>query len=181
MQRATLAGLVLGAVVLLGGCATAYQKGGFTGGYDELQLDGGIWRVRYGGNGYTTYETVQTYWLNHCADLAIAKGAAGFEILSDLHLTFDVPVEQLGPQEPRLKVHSVYVPIVVPGGGPAHPQIIGDIKLLNGDIPDAPPHVYNAAHLKQRLGPLIDGKKCDMGNVCPHVHDYIYGGAAPST
>jgi hypothetical protein len=169
--------LALGCVAfLLSGCATDYQKSGFTGGYSELQLKDDIWRVRYGGNGYTTYETVQTYWLIHCAQMALDKGYSGFEILSDLRLSMDVPVEALESASPMRKAHSTYVPIYVPGGGgPAHPQIIADIRLLHGEIQDALPKQYNAAALKQRLEPIVNGKKCDNGNVCPHVHDYVYG------
>src|SRR5262249_23098684 len=36
------------------------------------------------GNGYTTRESVQVYWLYRCAELAIEKGFTGFEILSDM-------------------------------------------------------------------------------------------------
>lgn len=164
----------------LGGCATAYQKSGFTGGYNELQLKDDIWRVSYGGNGFTTYETVQTYWLNHCAELALEKGYAGFEILSDLHLSMDLPLDSLDSDGPFKRVHSTYVPIYVPGGGgAAHPQIVGDIRFLHGEVQDTPPKQYGAASLKKRLEPIVNGKKCDNGNVCPHVHDYVYG-AAPT-
>jgi hypothetical protein len=171
-------GFAICLLMLLGGCATDYQKSGLTGGYTDLQLNGDIWRVRYGGNGFTSYETVQTYWLNHCAEMALEKGYDGFEILSDVHLTLDLPVEILDSSDPLRKVHSTYVPIYIPsGGGAPPPHIIADIRLLHGDVRDTPPRQYGAASLKKRLEPIVNGKKCDNGNVCPHVHDYVYGAA----
>jgi len=166
---------------LLGGCATGYQKQGWTGGFSELHLQDDVWRVRYGGNGYTTYETVQTYWLNHCAELALQNGFDGFEILSDVRFAARLEWQLEASDTPRLlPAHTTYVPIVVPGGGYAyspHPQMIGDIRLLHGEIKNAPPKVFDARALKRRLDDLINGKKCDNGNVCPHVHDYVYGPA----
>jgi hypothetical protein len=171
-------GLAMCCLALLGGCATDYQKSGLTGGYSDLQLKENIWRVRYGGNGFTSYETVQTYWLHHCAEMALEKGYDGFEILSDVHLTLDLPIDVLDSASPIRKVHSTYVPIYIPsGGGAPHPQIIADIRLLHGDVRDDPPRQYSAASLKKRLEPIVNGKKCDNGNVCPHVHDYVYGAA----
>ena len=48
-------------------------------------------RVRFVGNGFTTRETAQVYWLNRCAELAADKGFAGFEILSDIHFVMQRP------------------------------------------------------------------------------------------
>lgn len=176
MAKIFIRGLILiCSVALLSGCATSYQKSGLSGGFSQDQLKDDIWRVRYGGNGFTSYETVQTYWLYNCAELALEKGYKGFEILSDLRLTMEIPVEAIETQSPWEKVHTVYTPIYVPGGGSAHPEITADIRLLRGEVQDSPPKRYNAGALKKRLEPLVNGKKCDNGNVCPHVHDYVYG------
>lgn len=51
------------ALFLLTGCATPYGSAGILGGFSEKNLEGDIWRVSFSGNGYTTMETVQTYWL----------------------------------------------------------------------------------------------------------------------
>jgi hypothetical protein len=61
---------------------------GVLGGLDakELRPDGSAFR----GNGFTTRESVQVYWLNRCAD-AIEKGYAGFEVLSDMRLAMHHP------------------------------------------------------------------------------------------
>lgn len=53
------------------GCATTYQKKGFTGGYSDTRLGENMFRVTFGGNGYTGGERVQDFCLLRCADLAL--------------------------------------------------------------------------------------------------------------
>jgi hypothetical protein len=74
-------GLVIASAALVGGCATAHQKQGLTAGFDDQQLDGGRWRVRYGGNGYSTYARpdLLAEQLRGACD---RQGAAAFRILS---------------------------------------------------------------------------------------------------
>ncbi len=69
-----------------GGSATEYAMESRAGGYNQEQIRPGIWRVSFFGNSYTTPETVQTFWLYRCAELALDNDADGFEIISDLHL-----------------------------------------------------------------------------------------------
>jgi hypothetical protein len=58
--------------------------------------------VSFQGNGLTSQESVQTYWLYRCAGLALEKGFAGFEILSDMHFVMRRPsVDDVAP--PALK------------------------------------------------------------------------------
>ena len=68
------------AVLVLGGCASAYGPDTWTGGYSERQLGNGDWSVTYLGNGFTTQETAQTYWLYRCSQLTLDKGYDGFEL-----------------------------------------------------------------------------------------------------
>ena len=37
----------------------------------------------------------------------------------------------------------------------------------------APPRVFNAKTLIAQLEPIIKAEKCSLGNVCPHVHEYL--------
>src|ERR1700743_3420345 len=77
--------------VSLAACATAYQQDSITGGFDAKELRPDVYRVSFQGNGFTTRETVQTYWLNRCAELGIEKGFAGFEILTDMRFVMGRP------------------------------------------------------------------------------------------
>ncbi len=46
--------LILFAGILLSGCATTYQSTGLTGGYEDVDLGGGRYKVTFVGNGYTS-------------------------------------------------------------------------------------------------------------------------------
>jgi hypothetical protein len=61
------------------------------GGLDAKELRPDVDRVSFQGNGFTTRESVQVYWLNRCAELAIEKGYAGFEVLSDMQFVMHHP------------------------------------------------------------------------------------------
>jgi hypothetical protein len=161
--------------LLLAGCSTPYQKSsGFKfppGGYEEQQLEPGIWRVGYSGNGYTSRESVQTYWLYRCAELSLEHGADGFEIISRMPLA-----ELRGTRHAAVQQAAsgpIYVPMITPGAS-SFPHIEGDIRLLKKPLRPTPSRVYEAATLKSVLDPLVTGSKCGIGNVCPHVHHYLY-------
>tara|TARA_B110000027_G_C16055121_1_gene271830 strand:- start:627 stop:920 length:294 start_codon:yes stop_codon:yes gene_type:complete len=46
--------IVIFAGILLSGCATTYQSTGLTGGYEDIDLGGGRYKVTFVGNGYTS-------------------------------------------------------------------------------------------------------------------------------
>jgi hypothetical protein len=141
------------------------------GGYSSKELEPGIWRVSYGGNGYTTRETVQTYWLYRCSELALSNGFDGFEILSNIPL-----VERTMPAREVKIAASGSVPIFIPMSSPSvnFPVIEGDIRLLKLPFTPVPSKVFNAVELKSQLEPYVTGEKCNIGNVCPHAHHYLY-------
>lgn len=164
---------ILLVVTFLAGCATPYQdsSGAFTGGWDVKHLEGDIYRVSFYGNGYTSSETVQTYWLYKCSELAIEKGFDGFEILSHISLTKNIPVEQLFSQEPLFKKAQVYY---VPMDTGPKPQITADIKLLRAPLEGQPPKIFDAVKLEDAIDDYMEGEKCSMQNICEHVHKYIH-------
>ena len=197
--------------VTLASCATPYQEQSFTGGFTVKELRPDVVRVHFGGNGYTTRETVQAYWLNRCAELALEKGFAGFEILSDMQFvrlrpSTDEPIgpasissgaslrtrisvssdeiadvsvwrnrdERASQSAGRIRLaHGGGAVFIYGGGGPPKPGIEGDVHFLAAPVEEAPPKVFNAKALRAQLEPIIKAEKCDFGNVCPHVHDYL--------
>jgi hypothetical protein len=164
-------------VVALGlaACSTPYQATFLTGGYSEKQLEADVWRVEFGGNGFTTQETVQTYWLYRSAQLTLDKGYEGFEIVSSTSLVRAEPpaVQIAAAAGGHTTYHPVYIPTYTGGDYGPKPTVVGDIRLLKAPIQPKPPKVFDAAQLKSTLEPYVNGQKCDMGNVCAHVHRYL--------
>jgi hypothetical protein len=200
--------------VALAACATQYTPEGLTGGFDITELGQDVYRVKFSGNGYTTRETVQVYWLYRNAELDLEKGYAGFEILSNIPfvmrggepgegarsmpgtLAASVPIPSspnevrnvpAGPsavpsdtkssdaREAGDRVRLAHaVPIVVyGGGGVSAPSIQADVHFIRRPVESAPPKLFNAKMLKAALEPVVKAEKCDFGNVCPHVHQYL--------
>ena len=154
-MKMALLGVLLAAA--LAGCqATRYQPVADAGGFAELELTDGIWRIRFMGNAYTTQETARTYWLYRSAELAISKGYEGFEVLP-----------QIGPA--RSQGSALIVE--------------GEIRMLKAPFEFVPPRTFNAKSLKAALDPHVTGAKCDTrttsGNVCPHAHDYLLAKSGP--
>jgi hypothetical protein len=102
--------LLAAAAVMLVSCSTPYEQSGLLGGFDAKELRPDVYRVSFQGNGFTTRESVQVYWLNRCAELTVEKGFAGFEILSDMQFVMQRQRED-DRLTPRLASRAI----------PAHP------------------------------------------------------------
>ena len=152
---------IIGAAImlaLLSGCETATEFGpeGVTGGYSETPLAGVRWRVTFSANALTTAETAQTYWLFRSAQLALAKGYDGFRIVTPMNFTPNAGIGNWVGMNVRSDVVS------------------GEIELIKKPFQPDPPTVFDAAALRDALSPYVNGNKCDGGNVCPHVHGYLF-------
>lgn len=154
--------------LVLAACATPYGSNGITGGYAEQELEPGIWRITYGGNGFTSAETVQTYWLYRAAELTLERGFDGFRILSSIQL--------VAPAMPRESIQvaagAIFIPIYT--GNSHKPVLQADIRLVKRPFEPDPPKVFDAAELKSALASIVNGAKCDAGNICPHAHHYLF-------
>lgn len=165
--RTVAAGLLL---VAVSACAVPYGSDFF--GSTDKEMEPGIWRVTMRGNGYTTYETIQTYWLYRCAELALEKGYDGVEVLSGIQLTR--PLAQPGIQVAATS-RPVYIPMYIPSGPPRPvPSLSADVRMLKQPFEPVTGRIFSAAALKAALEPYVKGEKCSQGNVCPHVHTYLH-------
>jgi hypothetical protein len=66
---------------LLAGCATAYQRDGFSGGYTETQLGENIFQVSFRGNGYTRGERASDFALLRSAEVTSENGFRYFIVV----------------------------------------------------------------------------------------------------
>jgi hypothetical protein len=167
--------------LLASGCSTPYQELTIfagSGGWKVANVEGDVYRVSFSANGYSTRETAQTYWLYRCSDLALEKGFGGFEILSNINLSLPngVQIPTLSGAPSPVKVSGgggfVYVPTY--SNDSNKPLVEADIRLLPAPISEVPPKIFDAQKLKAALDARVNGEKCSMGNVCPHVHKYLF-------
>ena len=84
MKQIIIISLVL---LLVQGCATSYQKDGFTGGYSETQLDENVFKVSFRGNGYTRIDRVADFILLRSSELAIDNGFNYFVVINSNNYT----------------------------------------------------------------------------------------------
>ena len=84
-------------VLMLAGCATAYQSKGLTGGYSDLQIAENMFKVGFEGNGYTNPQRARDYALLRSAELALGNNYKYFVILEEANEvknnTHRMPVE----------------------------------------------------------------------------------------
>ncbi len=163
-------GLILVVALALAACASAYTPSSLTGGFEQRQVSEGVWRVTYNGNGYTTEETVQTYWLYRCAELALEQGYEGFQIISNVELT---AAPEAGAVHAAYQSGARLTPVVESGFG--KPYMVADIRLLHAPLPERARYAFDAQALKNFLEPYVTGELCGS-NVCPHVHRYLFPG-----
>ena len=82
MKSLTTVLLIVTAALILSGCSTAYQKQGFSGGFDESQLAPNVWKISFRGNAKTTKSKAEEFTLLRSADLTIQNGFEYF-VLAD--------------------------------------------------------------------------------------------------
>ena len=75
--------LFLAIGIFLGGCATSYQKSGFSGGFSETQLSENVWKVHFRGNAKTTMERATDFCLLRSAELTLENGYKYFAIVDE--------------------------------------------------------------------------------------------------
>ena len=80
--------LVVAVVLTLAGCATSYQSKGLMGdGYSETQIAPDVFRVSFGGNGYTSGERAQYFTWLRAAELTLQHGFQYFVIVDEKNAT----------------------------------------------------------------------------------------------
>ena len=83
MDRVIKGAILVAALLLLHGCATAYGKRGMTGGYSDQRLDDTHYIVRFDGNGYASGDRVWYFWIYRCAQLTAYHGYTYFSLDRD--------------------------------------------------------------------------------------------------
>src|SRR5712692_6610660 len=155
-------------VFSLVGCSTPYQRKGFTGGFSDSRIDASTFLVEFKGNGATSQQTVQTYLLYRCAELAAEAGydyfiLAGANTGAD-RLYMTMPGHYSGTTTGSATTFGnttsgfatttgTYTP------GPVLPvtkfNASAIIKAFHGEKPADNPAAFNAREVLQYLGPTV--------------------------
>lgn len=78
---------VIALTMLMGGCATAYQKNNawsLTGGFSESEAPGKLTKIAFSGNAYISLETASKFTLYRCAEFAKEKNFSHFILYESL-------------------------------------------------------------------------------------------------
>ena len=73
--------------MFVAGCATGYHVSGFTGGFEETQLNPDVYRVSFRGNAYTSMDRAADFTLLRSAELALENGYPYFVIVDEKQWT----------------------------------------------------------------------------------------------
>lgn len=73
--------ITLVVILSLGGCATAYQSEGKTGGFSSTQLDTNVFTVTFKGNIYTARDKANDFALLRSSEIALQHGFKYFAII----------------------------------------------------------------------------------------------------
>lgn len=69
------------AAVLLTACATAYQSGGFSGGFSEMQMAQDTYRIQFKGNAFTGANETSEMAMLRAAELTLQSGYTHFIVM----------------------------------------------------------------------------------------------------
>ncbi len=156
--------IILCLIFFISGCATPYQKKGFTGGFVDSPLGQDTFRVSYQGNGYTSRHTVSNYLLYRCAEITIENGYDYFQTLDENQWSKDSIVSTPGRFNYKSsgyvsgnyyygKGKGYYTPGVnIPISKPTASAII---RLYKGQIAKGLYGAYDAKLLMKSLEPEI--------------------------
>jgi hypothetical protein len=181
---------LLFAALLLGGCMTAYQPRGATGGYADQKLADRTFRVSFYGNGNTLRDRVFRSWLYRCAELTVQNGYDSFYILGRARQDADgssyVPPLQTAstPGDYEATRTGGYVPtyVYVPGGGGGGTRYTanGVIRMFTGEFDTSGVEPYFRARqvLADLRTEIIDGIASAKTMGKTYDPDFVLGKAA---
>jgi len=147
-------------LVVLGGCATAYQTEGPSGGFSETQLDTNVFRVSFRGNGYTRAERAEELALLRSAELTLRNGFTHFVVIEgrsrEKSGSYTTPTQSYTTGSATAYGNSVYgsAHTTSYGGQTIHfskPSTTNTIMCFNGK-PNIQGLVYDAQYICNSIG-----------------------------
>ena len=81
-------------IVILSGCATAYQPRGATGGFSEMQLRHDVFQVSFDGNGFTSKSRAADFMMLRNAEITLENGYRYFVIVDPKVIRESEPLDE---------------------------------------------------------------------------------------
>lgn len=160
--------------VLLAGCSPVYGPATSAGsnGFSERQVAPDVWRVRYQAGPGINWNSLRSYWLQRAAEVTLAQGYDGFELITDVALG---SATQPTDETPFQLASIMIIPVFIPAGAPPtnYALLEGDIRLLRAPIRPVPFKLLDARRLQAALAPYLANLTCNGRNVCPHETTYL--------
>ena len=140
-----LAGLLFAILIFVVSCATPYKPLSITGGFSEVKIQEGMYKVYFKGNAYIGEERIRNYTLYRCAEITLENHYQYFIILED-----------------NISERKGYITDTNKYGSNTY-----EYKKLTGgytiqcfaDKPETNKTIYNAKEIKKNLSPYINEAK----------------------
>jgi hypothetical protein len=124
MTRAALAGIVLGAVLLLGGCGTPYNKDNGYGGYTDSPVEKNLYHIVFTSPGGLDDDAIHDLALLRAADVSRDHGYPWFTVVRE-NKGYTTRAALAGPPDAYIyAAHPVWVP--GPPGSSPHMVMVYD-------------------------------------------------------
>jgi hypothetical protein len=175
-----LAAALMMAALVIGACATPYQRHGLTGGFSEYPLDDDTYVVTFKGNGFTSRDRVRMYLHHRCAELTLETGHDAFAVIDGQSV--DRTAQWVNPGHATTTTtgsvtsygntaygsaqsQTTYSPptsttIVKPGHSVT-------IRMFNGAKPDG---AFDARSVLRLLAPRVQPEETPAAASPPHEH-----------
>ncbi|KQR78708.1 hypothetical protein ASG35_09970 [Burkholderia sp. Leaf177] len=130
---------ILIVLVSLAGCQTPYQQKGFTGGFSDRVIDKQTVHVEFSGNGLTSREKVERYFLYRCAEVTDQAGYRYFVVLPKIAMGSSQAVMAVRgngfdhSMMLKMKGHSTTRIVAAAGPPVTHWKEDATIRMFNGD------------------------------------------------
>lgn len=136
------------------GCATGYRKEGYKGGFTDLKIQEGVYRVNFAGNSYTSEQRSEAFALLRASEIALKEGYKYFSIIeggTKIKADYDVSSPTYYTYG-QVDENGMYSASTVPIGGGVHSTDRPRTSLLIKCYKEKPKFdVLDAAQVSQNI------------------------------
>ena len=161
-MRTKLAGVALGAALMLAACATPYGEMGLLGGTEVEEVGPARLVVRAKGNGFTSQQTVDNFAFLRAAEEAENRGYAAFQLLEGRDISTEEVVHIRGLSQEQTRVNRFGYRETVTTYDPGTDVVAMEpgseivVRLVPGPVREpVPADVFVAADVIRFLGPEL--------------------------